>query len=380
MKLLANLSGLVFLVALSEQSMAASPQYKGYVLYPIETEADVGVFISDISDGGVVGSMGGHAHVWNPLLGIKADLHPANLPDLAHSQATGAHGNQQVGFAGDYAYLWNGTADSAVNLHPTGYRYSEAQGTNGVQQVGDGAPESSSWGHALLWNGSAESVVDLHPQLPYDFQESHALETDGIHQVGYAFGVGLGDSPGRHALLWKGSAASVVDLHPLHLSGIMDTQALGVSGSQQVGVANAVVGSSRAMLWNGSAASAINLHPVGYVSSLARATNGAMQVGYARRPFDLNTHAMLWLGSYDSAVDLHPLLPSAMPFSEAHEIDSSGRIYGVASNGIGDYYAVMWDPVPEPTSSWLAITCIIGPLTKIRRPRRSFASSESCIN
>jgi hypothetical protein len=65
-------------------------------------------------------------------------------------------------------------------------------------------------------------AIDLNPS---GFMASQALGVSGGQQVGAGGGQ-------QHALLWMGSAASVVDLNP---SGFMASQALGVSGGQQVG-------------------------------------------------------------------------------------------------------------------------------------------------
>jgi len=127
------------------------------------------------------------------------------------------------------------------------------------------------------------------------------------------------------------------------------------------------------MLWISSAASAVDLHPTKlseFDSSFARGTNGMQQVGYARdfRDFYSVTHAMVWSGTSDSAVDLHPLLPPGAFLSEAYEIDASGIIYGIATNGFTDYYAVMWVPVPEPAMLPLAISaCLAGAVTRRRK-------------
>src|SRR5262245_61405655 len=52
----------------------------------------------------------------------------------------------------------------AIDLHPSGFTSSEAFGVSGGQQVGVGAgPATGGQIHALLWTGSAASVVDLHP-------------------------------------------------------------------------------------------------------------------------------------------------------------------------------------------------------------------------
>src|SRR5438045_3144139 len=59
------------------------------------------------------------------------------------------------------------------------------------------------------------------------FSETLGYGISATQQVGY------GNGPSQtHALLWSGTPASVVDLHP---AAYLDSQAYGVSGGQQVG-------------------------------------------------------------------------------------------------------------------------------------------------
>jgi hypothetical protein len=53
----------------------------------------------------------------------------------------------------------------AIDLHPSGFTSSEALGVSGGQQVGFGESVEGGGPHALLWTGSAGSVVDLHPRV-----------------------------------------------------------------------------------------------------------------------------------------------------------------------------------------------------------------------
>jgi hypothetical protein len=116
-----------------------------------------------------------------------------------------------------------------VVLHPSSFpdaRNSRAYGAGDGQQVGDvyyvnGMP------HALLWSGTAESVVDLHPD---DFDSTRGSGASGGKQVGYGYGPITGGN--HHGLLWSGTAASVIDLHP---SGFEMSAADRISGSRQVG-------------------------------------------------------------------------------------------------------------------------------------------------
>src|SRR5437764_15217328 len=73
---------------------------------------------------------------------------------------------------------------NAINLEPTGFTESTILATDGVHQVGAGKMPDGIV-HALLWNGSAASYVDLHPG---DYPDSTALGIGGGQQVGYQFG------------------------------------------------------------------------------------------------------------------------------------------------------------------------------------------------
>src|SRR5437588_10286 len=127
-----------------------------------------------------------------------------------------------LGFAGRAAAIVFTTTD----LNPSGFFTSEAWGISGGQQTGWGRTTGSVADHALLWAGTAASVVDLHPS---GFDSSVAIGTSGGQQVGYGNPAG---NVLRHALLWTGTAASAVDLQP---SGFVTSVAFGVSGGQQVG-------------------------------------------------------------------------------------------------------------------------------------------------
>src|SRR5437867_4240371 len=114
----------------------------------------------------------------------------------------------------------------ATDLNPTsGYASSNALGAGGAQ-VGSG--DVGLINHALLWSGTAASVVDLNPTGTIG---SIAYGVDGSHQVGVKLTDGVHPD---HALLWSGTAASVVELNP---TGYGTSIAWGVSGSSQAGQA-----------------------------------------------------------------------------------------------------------------------------------------------
>ena len=243
-------------------------------------------------------------------------------------------------------------------LHTSsGFDYSYATGTTGTRHVGDAG------GHALLWTGTADSYVDLHPT---GFEFSNASDVFENTQVG----AGYDPLTGGHALLWNGTAESVVDLHA---SGYLHSDALGVWGGQQVGVGYTEPGfqGPRALLWNGSAASAVDLHPAGFEFSSAADVAGEYQVGSAGSA-DLGFHAVLWKGTAASVVDLHTflaMLPIPMITSYAEAIAENGVIVGRGYDANYNFYAMMWLPVPEP-SSCVLFACVLAAALVARRSRR----------
>jgi hypothetical protein len=316
----------------------------------------------------------------------SVDINPAGF---TVSGAYGTSGSQQVGagygtetggIEDEHAVLWTGTGASAIDLNPTnltGFTNSEAVGTNGSQQVGDGeGPGTNNNQHALMWNGSASTAVDLNPAL---FSNSMADGTDGTHQVGAGAGTATGGQ--RHALMWTGTAASVVDLNPPSIRGIVSSVANGIGGGVEVGWGSTTATSSnqQAMLWKGTAVSAVDLNPTnlsGYATSDAFNTNGAIQVGWgAGSATAFNQEAMLWSGSSASAVNLQALLPASGLWDDswAYTVDSSGDIFGVAGgtyDNIGTLFGVEWTPVPEPLAGSMMV--IVGAGIMMRRRRRIY--------
>jgi hypothetical protein len=358
--------GLTF-AALSAAQSTLAQSYTGLDLYILSPPlpAAISFDTASASSGQVVGTSGTiamtgmqHAILWNGS-GEPVDLTPTASGSNGASATDGAH---QVGQAGGHAMLWSGTPESAVDLHPTGlseFTYSIANGVHGDQQVGDGIAintnQTINFYHALLWNGSAGSVVDLNPA---SFDDSAAVATDGIYQVGY--GAGSGTSGNGHALLWNGTANSAIDLNPTNL-GYASSGAFGVGGVQQVGTGARADGSGSALLWSGTADSAVNLQPaslsgVTITDAFAYGTNGVHQVGSVAG--DFFHHAVAWSGTADSAMDLNPLLPFSSWISDAFSINAQGDIFGVALDSDANYHAVEWLAVPEPSTFLLAAVTI----------------------
>jgi hypothetical protein len=228
-----------------------------------------------------------------------------------------------------HAALFLDRGASSIDLHPAGYVDSIATAFSQGRQVGYGTPTGGG-GHALLWSGSAASVVDLNG----DATGSSALDIDGNIEVGDA---------NAHAALWPAlSPGGRIDLNP---SGSDFSSASAVARDLQVGWA-AFVNDTRkhAMLWRGSAASAVDLNPAGFDESYANDVNDAgWVVGFGvldEETRDERSHALLWgdATSGASPLDLNDIARASD--STAYRVDNRGVIYGQA-NGRD----VMWVPV-----------------------------------
>ncbi|MBD0369818.1 MAG: hypothetical protein ICV60_03120 [Pyrinomonadaceae bacterium] len=307
-----------------------------------------------------------HAVLWSQDGAAAVDLNP---PDFRYSAALDTDGQRQVGYGqgaptafSRHALLWQSSANSYVDLHPSGnWTDSIARAAAGGQQVGNinyyfyTSYERIIVEHAALWRGSAQSVVDLHPS-GIGCERSYAQDTDGNRQVGNGYFRTSSNNAPYRALLWSGTASSVVVLHP---AGFTHSFAEGVSGDEQVGYAFNTSGDgySRAMLWHGTAQSAVSLHPAGYVTTVAWATNGVNQVGSGSTPATgSQSHALRWSGTAESVLDLHSLLPAEFSrgSSIAYDIDALGNIVGMAQRPDGTTVAVLWRkrssmPLTKPT-------------------------------
>lgn len=221
------------------------------------TPANIGITSAVItSTNGVEqgGTGDGYALLWS---GTAASTVVLNSVGYTSAGVNGLGGGQQVGSAiplggsafDSHAMLWTGSASSAVDLNPThlaGVETSVADATDGVNQVGStGVAEG---GRALLWSGTADSAIDLTPQPGNP--DAAALGVYGNQQVGYI------DS--AYACLWNGTPDSVVELAP---AGIFFSKAIGTNGSEQVGsgYGPSTGNSTHALLWSGSAASMVDL-------------------------------------------------------------------------------------------------------------------------
>jgi hypothetical protein len=190
---------------------------------------------------------------------------------------------------------------TATFINPAGITHAGALCISGEFQVGVGrGPLTNGNSRAFLWKGSAASAVDL---TPPGFAVAGANAASGMSQVGAA-SLSINDS--AHAMLWHGTAESAVDLNP---DGFQGSVATAISGTSQVGhgVAEGNSFGSHALLWHGTAESVVDLNPEGFDTSEAHGISTNTQVGSGGGPITGGrAHALLWNGSAASAVDLHP--------------------------------------------------------------------------
>ncbi len=317
-----------------------------YVLVDISPPAGLVAIPNAISNGTIVGHTStGRAILWVPNTHLTHDLHPAGPFPCTHSaqpatcvplssSAIGINGDQILLNVGVDVILQNGHVDRnrshAVLLTPSGLLdmngaqtetlFGGIFGGGTTSAPGMQVGHSRDRGRALLWFGAPASIVDLHPGGD---EHSAAFATDGVQQVGAAYSPSINSS---RAALWTGSAASFRSLHP---PGFTMSWAHGVRSGQQVGRGVTAFGAQVALLWRGTAESVVNLG-AGFVNG----TNGLRQVG-GIPPL----HAAVWSGSAASLEDLNP---PGFRSSEARAIDANGDIIGWGIDSTGKTRALLW--------------------------------------
>ncbi len=235
-------------------------------------------------------------------------LHPAGATS-SYLRAT--TGTQQAGvayfspgFSTPHAGIWAGSPANFVDLHPSGATSSVLDATNGAQQAGSitvpipvpipAPPYVQIEYHefAVMWAGTAASAVNLHPATA---TTSHLRAIAGTQQAGYAV-----TDNSEHAVVWAGTAASFQDIHP---DGSTESFLTATTGTQQAGRAT-FNGHAHAGIWAGTKQSFVDLNPSGASASYVAATTGAQQAGGATINGD--SHAGTWVGTAASFTDLNP--------------------------------------------------------------------------
>lgn len=365
------------LVTLS--AVPARPQ--SYTLVDLTPEAGNatarGIFggvVGGSSAAGINGTLS-HALLWDG--GGALDLHPAALDDVAtgtagRSAVSGLGGAFQVGWGAGIAtgnrsvpMIWSGTAGSARMLSIPFVNFGgQAHATDGSQVVGyavgldrDGTTSGPS--RAMVWDAASGTAVD---------------RGDGGGGA-MAYGVGGGQQVGyvvrkqASAALWRGTAKSLVVLHPRNA---VLSVANATDGQRQVGYAGydvrvrveAAKGNkdarfNYATLWNGTPESAANLHPYPVNSlpgvvlshSFALGLQGSWIVGYAgdtaRTGTPAYSHAIVW-GADLQSVDLNAFLPAGFVGAQAFAVNAHGDVVGFMARADGTRHAVVWLRNPAP--------------------------------
>lgn len=318
------------------------------------------------------------AAVWDVNSGTATNPHPAVLYS---SETIGVNGSGWI-IAGDSLgqprkHLYIDSSGMPVDFTPTGeYDKSVVTGAYLDTQFGwvrstpsNPRPENPyGVSNAALWKGTPGSFVNLH-----DRARLHSSWVTAVSDQSQA-GIGtIGNGSIEHALMWRGSSRTLIDLHPLSPLGsaypppFESTQAWAVDWTAVVGMAMFKPASEQAVphaiLWNGSHSNYVDLHPDGFSRSYARGVNGKTQVGYGST--GKFAHAIVWNGSPESAQDLHRFIPNRIPaldFSVAFAIDEFGNIAGIAgyfeNPGASQKEVesvVVWTPTIEGIAPKLAV-------------------------
>jgi hypothetical protein len=233
------------------------------------------------------------------------------------SCAVATSGGQQVGWWGDrtpsprtQAILWGGTARAFVNLNPAGFFQSAATGVLNGEQVGWGDPYNSGVRHALLWSGSARSAIDLNPSWTLSSTATCIGRQDPRTKLGTTYQGGYCGSKYKHATIWYGTAESAVDIHPKGFENSIITSCEDrpvdhlSSVRYQVGFGdNEHYGSAirHALVWRDTAASCIDLHlklpeilDIKFVSSEATGVSRNGEIVGTATDEKGNIYAILW--------------------------------------------------------------------------------------
>lgn len=322
-------------------------------LPPRQSRARATAICGGFAVGSAAGRGGRDAPRWWP----EGRPEPLECGDRKNLAVRGGSGRVVAGFferpsGGGGAVGWRLEDGRLVgrDLHPAeGWEKTLALGAGGDAYAGFGrrkAPRGARVpDQALAWRGDGTMVA-----LPAAEEggEAMAHATDGLEVVGNA-----GRTGGQRAALWP------LDGSRLELLG--DTaslsEAYGVRDGEQVGVRWSRRGSAPA-LWRGTAASFVDLTPRGFAGGAAWGCAAGVQVGLVQEQAvtrggaaSLFTRAALWCGDAASFVDLQALLPGEWNASSAQAIDLVDGVLCVA--GCVEQVAIENEMTPRE-SHWLA--------------------------
>ena len=179
------------------------------------------------------------------------------------------------------------------NLQVSGWEYSSAVTTDGIQVVGTATTDDAVGNYfsaaTLWWKNSFGNWTYLQLMWPYDWpgRDSNASAVFAGKQYGSWQYRGV-NYDGSHACMWSGTANSLVGMEP------PGSNSSGISAAhigQQGGSASWGAG-SHATLWAGTASSARDVHPAGFASSAIGDIHTGVQVGTVSGAG--GSHAAVW--------------------------------------------------------------------------------------
>jgi len=307
--------------------------------------------------GGYGSSSGGTAHaaVWQGSSGSVMNV----APQSNSAGITGMWADQMVGLVGFRATLWQGS--TLIDLQPPGITYSVAYAVRNGEQVGDASPPATDE-RAVVWHGTAASMVSLHPAG--NVFASQARATDGTHQGGWVRYGTFPNISGYHAAYWSGTAGSFLDLNPF---GVSESYINGMAPGQQVGWTWTQATGTQAAVWSGASGTWRSFAVPGMGTSELLATTGTEQVGAVHPGLP---KAAIWFNTASSYLDLHQFLGSNYYDSTATSVYRDGTtIYvgGWAHNGLtNSTEAILWTgTIPAPGAAPLLLAA--GLLARRRR-------------
>jgi hypothetical protein len=275
--------------------------------------------------------------VWQGEAQSAISLGPGSMNAIIQCSDGVTHGGVWSG----HAVFWTSSPGSGIDLHPNGWALSEVLAIAGPTQVGWTRVTTTSQQSAALWRGSAASFVNMNPTGSISSSLRAAI---GNLQAGSAAFPGTGGRAG----IWQGTASSYANIHPA--GAWTHSWINGMTETQQVGAARVYPQWPHAAIWQGTAASFTDIDPpesFGYSELLA--TCGSAQVGYIAPASGV--YAGIWYGTAQSFHNLGQYLPPGYGYSRATSIATDGFFYyvgGYAENGFTlDNEAFLWiGPVP----------------------------------
>src|SRR5262249_26031064 len=154
--------------------------------------------------------------------------------------------------------IWSNSPDDPIEVLPAGISQVNLFAVDNGFQVGMGSPTAINQNHPYLFQGNG-GAVDL---IPGGFTDGEAHCISG-NNIGGLVRPSAGELP--QAAYWSShSAASFVNLHP---AGYLSSAVTGISADLQAGWGETSVidadsdNVQHALIWTGSAASVVDLNP-----------------------------------------------------------------------------------------------------------------------